>query len=191
MKKTLLLLFFLCTAVLSSFAQIGNTPKLSAGFDLGVPVGVASNAYEITGGVSLKLELPVIAPLSITLTTGYTGYVTQGGFSTGYYYSSDGSNSYTNGAVACFIPLEAGARLYVSRKFFIEGDLGASFNINSNYTEFTNKRVALIYAPIAGISIPLGSSKSSIDVSLRYESRVETGYNFSQVAARAAFSFGL
>jgi hypothetical protein len=188
MKKTLLLLVFLCIAALNSFAQHGSTTKLSAGFDLGVPVGPASSTYGGTDGVSLKLEVPVITPLNITLTTGYTGYVTKGGFSTGYdsYYGS-----YTNGAIASFIPLEAGAKVYVSRKFFIEGDFGASFNINSDYTLYTGQKVGLIYAPILGMSIPLGSLKSSVDVSLRYESRIETGYNFSQVAARAAFSFGL
>lgn len=172
-------------------AQVSPGPKLGVGFDLGVPVGPASNDYVLTGGITFKAEFPVVSPLSITLTTGFMGYVTKGGYAAGYYYdSNNGSGSYSTGAVASFLPVEAGAKLYVSRRFYLEGDLGASFNINSNPGEFTNKSTALIYAPMAGLTIPFGASRVSLDLSLRYESRLETGYNFSQIAARAVFNFG-
>ncbi|HTD40114.1 MAG TPA: hypothetical protein VK671_05800 [Mucilaginibacter sp.] len=192
MKRTLLSLIILFIAASNSFAQDNAAPKIGGGFDVGIPVGPASSTYEVTGGVTVKAEFPVATQFSITATTGFMGYVTKGGYSTGYYYNSyDGSGSYSNGSVASFIPLEAGARFYVSSKFYVEGDLGASFNINSNSADFTNKKTALIYAPMAGMSIPFGASRASVDVSLRYESRLETGYNYSQIAARAVFNFSL
>jgi len=188
MKKTLLSLIILFIAVLNSFAQDNSATKIGVGVDVGIPVGASSGIYEVTGGVTAKAEFPVATQFSITATTGFTGYVTKGGYSSGYdsYYGS-----YSNGAVACFVPLEAGARIYVAPKFYLEGDLGASFNVNSNSSEFTNKQAALIYAPMAGMSIPFGGSRVSLDVSLRYESRLETGYDYSQIAARAVFNFNL
>jgi len=191
MKKTLLSLIILFIAVLNSFAQDNSVTKIGVGVDLGVPIGQTNTYYELASGVTLKAEFPVVDPLSITVTTGFTGYVTQGGYSTGY-NSYDGS--YTYGAVACFVPLEAGARLYVSRRFYVEGDLGASFNVNSNSSEFTSKQTALIYAPMAGMTIPFGGSRVSLDISLRYENRLESDYtynNFGQIAARAVFNFNL
>jgi hypothetical protein len=187
MKKTLLSLLILFFAVTCSFAQ-DNSTKVGVGFDLGIPVGAASNDYEVTGGVTAKLEIPLTTPVSFTVTTGFMGYVTKGGFYTEYnsYYGSS-----TSGAVACFVPLEAGIKTYVSPRIFVEGDLGLSFNINSDYTEFTGKKTAFIYAPMAGVTIPFGSTRASLDLGLRYESRMETGYSFDQVAVRALFNFGL
>ncbi|HTK22525.1 MAG TPA: hypothetical protein VL442_23565 [Mucilaginibacter sp.] len=192
MKKILLSLIIVFIAVLNSFAQDNSTPKIGVGVDLGVPVGPASNGYELTMGVTAKAEFPVAPQLSITATTGFTGYITKGGFSTGYYYDSyDGSGSYSYGDVACFVPLEAGARIYVAPKFYLEGDFGASFNVNSTSSDFTNRQTALIYAPMAGMTIPFGGSRVSLDLSLRYESRLDAGYNYSQIAARAVFNFKL
>jgi hypothetical protein len=192
MKKILLSLIILFIAVLNSFAQDDTATKIGVGVDVGVPVGSSTDLYEVTMGVTAKAEFPVAKQFSITATTGFMGYVTKGGYSTGYYYNSyDGSGSYTNGSVACFVPLEAGARIYVAPKFYLEGDAGVSFNVNSNSSEFTSKQAALIYAPMAGMTIPFGGSRVSLDVSLRYESRHETGYDYSQIAARAVFNFKL
>ena len=185
MKKTLLSIIILCFAALTTFAQDDATPKLSAGFDIGAVTGPASNTYEEAAGVSLKLEVPVASsPLSLTVSAAYSGFITKGGFATGY-DTYDGSYSY--GSIASFVPLEVGARVYASKMFFLEGDVGASFSLNSQ--DVSGKSVGLIYAPIAGVSIPVRSS--FIDVSLRYESRVVSNYNFDQIAVRAAFKFGL
>jgi hypothetical protein len=189
MKKVLFSFIIVIFTALHSFAQDDSANKIGVGVDVGVPVGSVSNTYEVTMGVTAKAEIPIASPVNLTFTTGFTGYVTKGGFSTGY-NSYDGS--YTNGAVACFIPLEAGAKVYVaSSRFFVEGDLGLSFNINSTSSDFTSKKVAPMYAPMAGYTIPFGGSRVSLDLSLRYEGRVETGGGYNQVAARALFNFNL
>lgn len=188
MKKVLLSFIIVIFTALHSFAQDNPATKIGVGVDVGIPIGSVSNTYEVATGVTAKAEIPVASPISLTFTTGFTGYVTKGGYSAGY-NTYDGS--YSNGAVACFIPLEAGAKVYVASRFFLEGDLGFSFNINSTSSDFTNKKVAPMYAPMAGYTIPFGSSRVSLDLSLRYEGRVETGGGYNQVAARALFNFNL
>jgi hypothetical protein len=121
MKKLLLALLILVGAILSAHAQNSSGPGFSAGIDFGVPVGAVSNVYGSVGGIALKLESPLgNSPLNLTLTTGYTFYVSKGGYSAGFYDSSYGSGSYSNGFVAGFVPVEAGAKIYVSRRIFIE-----------------------------------------------------------------------
>ena len=188
MKKTLLSLIILFSAALNSFAQSDNTnTKIGVGFDIGVVTGPASSVYGATGGLLFKLEQPVVTSFSVTLTTGYTGYITQGGVATGY-DSYDGSYSY--GSIASFVPLELGAKYYLSQKLYVEGDFGLSFNLGSN-TNYPTQKVAPMYAPNVGYTIPFGASKISVDVSLKYEGRIETGSPYSQVAACAVFNFGL
>jgi hypothetical protein len=193
MKKLLLALLISAGAISGVHAQNSSAPSFSAGLDFGVPVGAVSNVYGSVGGIALKLESPLAnSPLSLTLTTGYTFYVSKGGYSTGFYDSSYGNGSYSSGFVAGFVPVEAGAKVYVSRRIFIEGDLGASFNVNANSSTYTNNKVAFIYAPVAGVSIPVNPySKSMFDFTLKYEDRVETGGGFSQIAIGAAYRFGL
>jgi hypothetical protein len=64
--------------------------------------------------------------------------------------------------------------------------------VNNNSSTYTNNKVAFIYAPVAGVSIPVNPySKSMFDFTLKYEDRVETGGGFSQIAVGAAFRFGM
>ncbi len=187
MKKILLSLIIVCFAVLGAYAQDENTTKISAGFDVGIPIGPASTIYGATGGVSVKLEVPVVTPLSFTVSAGYLGYVTKGGFSTGY---DTYNGSYSYGSVASFVPVEVGAKVYLTPMVYVEGNVGGSFRISGDNLDYESKSMALIYAPAAGVYIPIRSV--GVDVSLRYESRLGSGIygNFNQVAVRAAFSFG-
>ena len=187
MKKTLLSLIIVCFAVLGAYAQDDNTTKLSAGFDVGVATGPATSIYALTGGVSVKLEVPIVTPVSLTFTAGYLGYVSADGYYSGY---DTEYGSYSYGSVASFVPLEVGAKIYLNRIFYVEGNVGGSFRISGNNVDYPSKSAALIYAPAAGVYIPIRSV--GVDVSLRYESRVGSGGygSFNQVAVRAAFSFG-
>jgi hypothetical protein len=198
MKKTLFLLAILVSTVLSTYAQNDETsPKISAGFSVGVTTGVHQGAFPLASGIHLKLEYPISDQLSLMLTTGYTFYVSSNGYSTGY----QNGTSYSNGDLAGFVPVEAGARIYVFNKLFIQGDVGASFNVNSISTDYTNQKVALLVSPSAGYAIPFGSTRFGLDLSLGYEARLEkdggigtSGYalgSYNQVAFRVAFKFGL
>jgi len=200
MKKTLLLLAFLIGAAFCANAQNydATTPTLSAGFSVGATVGAHSSDFPAASGVHLKLEYPLSdSKVSLMFTTGYTFYVSANGYSTGYI---DG-NSYSSGDLAAFVPVEAGVRVYVLNRLFLQGDAGASFNINSTSSDYTNKKVALLVSPSAGYALPFGSTRFGLDFSLGYEARLETAGgtttadypvgSYNQVVFRLAFRFGL
>ncbi len=176
MKKFLLSLVLLTVTVICSFGQTATPPKLSIGPDLGIPVGDANTVYSGVIGASLKLELPVTpSSFNVTITSGFSDFMVKNMY-----------NSYIlNGT---YIPVELGGRFFFDKTVYFEGDLGASFNVNSNYT---GPKAAFIYAPMLGLTLPANNAKSSIDVALRYEGRSETGGTISQVALRVAYRFGL
>ncbi len=195
MKKILLLSVLLVGFAYSTFAQNyydEPSPKISAGFGFGAAVGPYSGAYPAAGSLNVKFEYPISdSKVNIIFTTGYTFYVSSNGYSTGVYYDDYGSESYSSGSLVSFIPVEIGIKAFVYNRIFVEGDVGASFNINSSSSDYTNKKVALIYSPSAGYSIPFGSTKFGVDLSLGYENRLETGGGYSQIAFKAAFNFSL
>jgi hypothetical protein len=215
MKKTLLALVVLVCAALTSYAQVpgegGSGLRISGGFGVGGTIGHNASDYPVASGVNLNLEIPTSGdlPLSILLKTGYTGFISKDGYSTGY--SSD-YGSYSYGSIVSFIPLQIGARVYVNKLFF-EAAAGASFCINSDPSAYTSKKTALLVTPAIGYGWRFGySEKFGLDLSLAYEARIEptrsitTSYDdgegnsidittatgaYNQVALRVAFSFGL
>jgi hypothetical protein len=198
MKKITLLLaiftgtFFSCSAqYYSNNSAYG--PKFGLGLSSGIATGAASGAFPEAGGLSLNLELPINkSPVSFIVTTGYTFYVSQGGYSLDFFDEGFGASTDSYGDIASFIPIEAGLKIYVAPKFFIEGFAGASFNVNSYPTDYTGRSTAFIYAPGAGYSFPLGYNEGSrLDISLLYENRVEPGGGYSQVAVRGVWNFKL
>lgn len=200
MKKILLSIAILFGTIYGASAQYYNNgngnapaPKIGFGISSGFAVGPVSGAYPEAGGISVDFELPVNkSQLSVLLSTGYTFYVSQGGYDVGFDGYGFGGSSYYYGDVASFIPVEAGLKLYVAPRFFIEGQAGASFNINYNPSYYTGQTTAFIYSPGLGYTFPFGySRRSSLDLSLLYENRVEPGGGYSQVALRAVWNFKL
>ncbi|GAA3965741.1 hypothetical protein [Mucilaginibacter dorajii] len=214
MKKTLLALVVLVCAALTSYAQVpgegSSGIRLSGGFNVGGTIGHNASDYPVASGVNLNLEIPVNedVPLNIILKTGYTGFISKDGYSTGY---SNGE-SYSYGSIVSFVPAQIGVRVYVNKLFF-EGAAGASFCINSDPSAYTSKKTALLVSPAIGYGWRFGySEKFGLDLSLAYEARIEptrettTNYDdgsgfstsittstgaYNQVALRVAFSFGL
>jgi hypothetical protein len=172
----------------------GTGVKLGVGLSSGFAVGAVSNSFPETGGFSVKAEFPVgKSPLSVLLSTGYTFYVSDSGYGVEYdTYGGFGFSSYGSGYIASFIPVEAGLKLYIAKRFFIEGDAGVSFNVNTYTSDYTGKTTAFIYSPAAGYSFPLGySDRNKLDLSLLYESRPEYGGGYNQIAIRGVFNFSL
>lgn len=200
MKKLFLLLTILTGTFYAASAQYYNNNsnnasaiKLGVGLSSGFAVGAASGAYPEAGGISLNLELPINkSAVSFLLTTGYTFYVSQGGYSFGYYGNGFGASTFTYGSVASFIPVEAGLKIYVVPHFFLEGYAGASFNVNSFPGDYTGQTTAFIYSPGIGYTLPVGyRGKTHLDLGLAYENRVEPGGGYSQIAAKAVWNFNL
>jgi len=200
MKKAILLSAILFGTIYSACAQYyrnNNEPVAKFGFGLssGLATGPVSGSFPEAGGLLFNFEFPVAkSPVSVLLSTGYTFYVSGGGYDIGYYGGGFGASYYGggDGYVASFIPVEAGLKLHITRRAFIEGDAGVSFNVNTYSSDYTGQKTAFIYSPGVGYSFPFGfSQRQNLDVSLVYENRPETGGGYSQVAVRAIWNFGL
>jgi hypothetical protein len=178
-KKILLSLIIIIAAAGSCLAQTKSVPQLSIGGEFGVPVGQASDIYGKVLGMSLKLDVPVSkSPFFIVITSGISTFIVK------FDYSGALDN-------ASYVPVEAGGKYYFSKLGYIEADFGVSNNINSNYTA---EKTAFMYSPVIGISAPTNKPnkhKSTIDMGLRYEGRVESGGTVGQIALRVAYRFGL
>lgn len=176
MKKILLSLVLLTSTFISSFGQTQKTPSLSFAADFGIPVGDANIVYAGVIGASIKLELPVTpSSFNVTVTSGFSDFIVKNMY-----------NTYINNGT--YVPLELGGKFYFDKTVYFEGDLGASFDVNSNYS---GPKAAFIFAPMLGLTLPANNIKSAMDVALRYEGRSETGGTISQIAIRVAYRFGL
>jgi hypothetical protein len=208
MKKALLFCFVLVASVLTVKAQSDDEllPRFSAGFGIGGTVGPNSGGFPVGGSVGVKGEYPIAgSPVCITGSVAYQFFASKDGFSTGY---NSYEGNYTSGALASFVPVMVGARVY-SGKLFFEGDAGASFNLNSTHANYTGSNVALALSPSIGYGFRFGSSqKIGLDLSLSYETRLESNKAFADdniqyssylthygsynlIAFHVAFSLGL
>ena len=198
MKKSLLLLLVLFGTVFGVYAQdYEPTPAISAGFSIGATVGPHSGEFPVASGVHVKLELPIANQLSFMATIGYTGYISGNGYNA---YTDTYGDSYTSGELVNFVPITGGLRYYVANKLFVQGDVGASFNIN-NGNVYTNSKTALLASPSIGYAVTFGSTRMGLDLSLAYDARFESnnginadGYNtgsYNSVVFKLAFRYGL
>lgn len=203
MKKILLSLIVLFCAAFTCYAQVpgeGDSGfRISGGFGIGAGIGSHASDYPVASGLNVNFEIPTgdELPLNIILKTGYTFFISKDGYSYSSYYG-------TTGSLVSFVPLQAGARIYMN-KLFIEAAAGASFCINNTYQTYTARKTALLVSPAIGYGFRFGySGKMGLDLSLGYDARLEkkseifyddgtvTSYgSFNQVAFRIAFSYGL
>jgi hypothetical protein len=174
MKKILPILFIAIFVVPAAFAQTKNDLQLSLGGEFGLPTGLATSVFGSVAGASAKLEVPVSTPHTfITFTAGLSEYIVR------LDYTGDASGE-------TFVPLEAGIKTYFSKIGYVEVDGGLSANLNSDYA---GQKDAFIFSPIIGFSAPMKKRKSTIDIGLRYDGRVDRGGEFGQVALRVAYRF--
>jgi|GEM_PF-1573386 len=150
--------------------------KMSFGVDTGLPIGQAGTFYSVIFGASAKLELPLgKSPFNFIVTTGFDSFSVKGTYNT----TLNNAN---------YIPLEAGMRYFFNSTFYAEGDVGASFVASSNYS---GPGAAFVFSPAIGLIPTTAKSAGGMDISLRYESRLENSSSVSQIALRIAVSFGL
>jgi hypothetical protein len=192
MKKTLLLLTLLLGVVFSTYAQFDNndSPKIGVGFSFGAAVGSNAGAYPAAGGVHARLEFPMSdSQLSLVLKAGYTFFVSANGYS----YNTDGyGDTYSSGSILSFVPVEVGAKYYVADRIFLEGEVGASFNLSS--TDENGKsisRISPIVSPNVGYTIPFGRTRGSVDLSVGADVSPQSGGGYNQIGVKATFNFGL
>ena len=196
-KKTLLFVAILLIVAYHARAQYNSgysrSLKLDIGLSSGFSTGPVSGYFPEAGGISVGLEVPIKqSPVNVVFSTGYTFYVSGGGYDVGFDGYGYGYGTYYSGDIAAFVPVEAGLKIFPARRFFIEGLGGASFNVNNYTSDYTYKSTAFIYSFGAGYSFPLGfRGRNSTDLSAFYENRPEPGGGYSQVGVKAVFSFVL
>lgn len=168
MKKPIILIFTLFA--LQATAQTTNptTKAIGLGFELAAP---SNSVYNIGLGASAKLEVPIVAPVSFTLT---------GGFTSMFYKSNLFDASRTPGA-AVFIPLKAGVKYYFAKSIYAEGEAGTA--IETNY----GKQRSFAFSIGPGFVVPLRNDKTGIDIGFRYESWAN---QLRQTGIRVAYRFG-
>lgn len=198
-KKALFFIVILLGAVYHASAQYNpgysnfRPLKLGIGISSGFSTGPVSDYFAEAGGISVALEVPLKhSPVSVLFSTGYTFYVSGGGYDVGFDGYGYDYGTYYEGDIASFIPVEAGLKIFPVSRFFIEGLGGASFNVNSYSSDYTYKPTAFIYSFGTGYSFPMGfRGRNSTDLGLFYENRPEPGGGYSQVGVKAIFSFAL
>lgn len=164
MKRLLLLLFLFCIS--KAYAQTDITKAISGGFELAIP---ANSVYNVGTGFSIKGELPIVAPVSLSLTAGFTAM----------FYKSNLFNSSRTPGAAGFLPLKAGIKYYFDKGIYAEGEAGTA--IETNY----EKQSVFAFSIGPGFIVPAGE-KSGVDISFRYE---DWANKLRQTAIRIAYRF--
>jgi hypothetical protein len=168
MKRLILLLLAFYSIKLHAQSTAEVNKAISTGFELAAPSG---GVYNIGLGASAKLEVPIVAPVSFTLT---------GGFTSMFYKSNLFDASRTPGA-AVFIPLKAGVKYYFAKSIYAEGEAGTA--IETNY----GKQRSFAFSIGPGFIVPLRNDKTGIDIGFRYESWAN---QLRQTGIRVAYRFG-
>ncbi len=167
MKRIVFILLAVCC--LKAQAQTTEITKaIGTAFELAIP---SNGVYNVGVGASAKAELPIVAPVSLTLT---------GGFTTMFYKSNLFNSSRTPGA-AGFIPLKAGVKYYFNKGVYAEGEAGDA--IETNYA----KQSSFAFSLGLGFIVPAGD-KNGVDIGFRYE---DWSNQLRQTAIRIAYRFGL
>lgn len=155
-----------------SFGQ-RQSEKLTLGFELGLPLGDFSTAYDTGTGVSLIYHKSIGTSTFFTGNLGYmrfTGKVRVGAANLKY--------------KADMVPVKMGVKHYLTKDFYGAAEMGAAISTGAQ-----SRGVAFAYSPAIGRDFALGE-KSKLDLSLRYESWLKNGSsNF--LGLRTAFSFGI
>jgi hypothetical protein len=168
MKKLILIALVFCYCRAWSQNTTETTKAISPGFELAIP---SNGVYSIGVGGSAKLEFPVVKPLSLSLT---------GGFTSMFYKSNLFISSRTPGA-AIFVPFKGGLKYYFNKGVYAEGEAGTA--IATNYS----KESVFAFSIGLGFVVPAGD-KNGVDIGFRYE---DWANQLRQTAIRVAYRFGL
>jgi hypothetical protein len=166
MKRLILILLTFYS--INTQAQTTITKAFSPAFELSIP---SNGVYNIGVGASIKGELPIASPVSLTLTAGFTSM----------FYKSNLFNSSLTPGAAIFVPLKAGLKYYFNKGIYAEGEAGTA--IETNY----GKQSSFAFSIGPGFLVPAGD-KNSVDISFRYENWAN---QLRQTAIRIAYRFGL
>jgi hypothetical protein len=129
---------------------------ISIGGEAGAP---SSTPYNFTYGATAQAEVKIISSLGLTLTGEYIAY----NYKNTLYM---GSNTQQHPS---FIPLKAGLKYYSGPSFYFAGELGSTFQSNSDVSNM------LVYSLGFGFNIPVNKF-SGVDIGFSYQNYDQSQY---------------
>jgi hypothetical protein len=159
-------------------ATYGSGIRLSIGPDGGLPVGSSKNQYNWNFGGSVQADFPIIKDqFYVTLNGGYTNLFAK---------SSSNLNDFH------LIPVKAGLKYFPVKRFYIQGEAGASFLTGQHKTGADNTAV-FVYAPQVGVLLNTGGNHY-LDAGFRFEGNskfYDGGKTNNFLSLRIAYAFNL
>jgi hypothetical protein len=132
--------------------------RYSIGVDAGIPVGDLKHTHSWNLGGSVQADIPVANQLFVTVNAGYNNI----------FGKKDIDGSGVDGTDIKLLPVKAGLKFFPVQNFYVQGEAGAAFLLNSNDT-YNDKSVAFVYAPQVGVQFPISANGNFIDAGIRYE----------------------
>ena len=179
--KHLILSFSLIAGILfSATAQEKSSKyKVSLGPEFLYPLGSTAEFYSSGYGASLQGQYKLSPKLSATLTAGYNSVATS------KLYKAIFTPWGGNVSNTIVYPAKAGLKYIFHKNFYVVADAGAAISPKPLVRE-----TSFAYSGGVGTSFEI-SSKSSIDVGIRYEEwALSTSNRYSFAVIRAAYVFG-
>lgn len=167
--KGLKILFTVAVMVLfglnnANAQEVEDGHRTRLGFGLGLGIPTKSSMGDLVIAPDLRLQHDLGERTSLTLTTGYYGFIGKPEIA-GVKIGSD------------LIPLKAGAKFFFGNTFYVQPEVGISFSTKENYgNPFT-------WAP------SLGYANNKWDFALRYEGFEYENSSAGMVALRVAYAF--
>ncbi|MCO5935563.1 hypothetical protein NAF17_08425 [Mucilaginibacter sp. RB4R14] len=158
--------------------------RYSIGVDAGIPVGGLKDTYKWNLGGSVQADIPVASQLFVTVNAGYNNI----------FGKKDVAGIAGNDVADIkLLPVKAGLKYFVVPNFYVQGEAGAAFLLNSKDT-YNDKAVAFVYAPQIGVQFPVSASGNFIDAGVRYEAttKFNSAYENSKpsfLGVRVAYGF--
>jgi hypothetical protein len=147
MKRNFLILIILVFTLLKVNAQ---NVSLSLGSEFNFPSGNSSNISAIGVGGFLKAEIALNEKYAITAMGSLTNFFGRRVF------GATSSN-------LTYVPLKMGFKYYSDESFYLEGQIGASTQLNGN------RQTAIAWSPGIGTYIKSRKTQNKLDIGLRYE----------------------
>lgn len=170
MKKTIKLLtaasaIALLFSVTETKAQDSQAWRLGVGLNGGVGT---KDPYGFVLGGDVKLQKDLAGPVSLTLASGFNHFFVKDEFK-----DTPADLPYN------VVPLKAGVKAFLSKNFYVSGELGAGFGTD-DWSE-----TSFVWSPSIGWAFTNG-----LDIGVKYEDY--TKYDpTKQVALRIAYGFNL
>ncbi|MES1217207.1 MAG: outer membrane beta-barrel protein [Bacteroidota bacterium] len=143
------------------------------GFEAGLPLGNAKDAYHFTTGGNIRFSYHV-GPGFVTLTTGATAWLPK-------------SDAGDDTKASLVIPVKAGYKYIVHKPFFVMGELGySSFKVyykDGNGDLANSTSGGFTYAPAVGLNF------DAFEIAIKYEATSLSGGTVSNLALRLGFNF--